>query len=439
MHTVPEENRRAFLVGVERKPVRTAHGLHGSHLTDWSVQDSLAELARLADTAGLRVVGSTWQKLDRPDAGTYVGSGKVREVRDAAAATNAGYVLFDDELAPGQQKKLEKELGAGVRLLDRTRLILDIFALHAHSREGKLQVELAQAEYLMPRLRRMWTHLEHQTGGIGVRGGPGEKQIEVDRRQVKRRIKALRDEIAEHERQRERTVARRIDSYNVSIIGYTNAGKSTLLNALTGADAFVEDLLFATLETKTKRLKLEGGYKILISDTVGFIRRLPHGLIASFRATLEEARNANLLLHIVDASGAVVDAEMRAVEEVLLELGIADTDQLVVFNKMDLVRDRAEIGGLLARHPGSVAISAATGEGLPGLMSAIAEHAARNSAQVVLSVHAADGRALSFIAQHGFELGRAYDGDFIRIEAMMPRGALEHLLGEHPSVKQVTA
>ncbi len=208
MHTVPEENRRAFLVGVELKPVRTAHGLHGSHLSDWSVLDSLAELARLADTAGLRVVGSTWQKLDRPDPGTYVGSGKVREVREAAAAENAGYVLFDDELSPGQQKKLEKEIGPGVRLLDRTRLILDIFSLHAHSREGKLQVELAQHEYLLPRLTGLRADLAQQTGGagagpVGVRG-PGETQLEMDRRQVRRRIGKLHEELEEvrsHRRQ----------------------------------------------------------------------------------------------------------------------------------------------------------------------------------------------------------------------------------------------
>jgi GTP-binding protein HflX len=400
-------------------------------------ENPLDELARLAETAGAEVAGRLIQRIDNPHPGTYIGRGKVQELKSLAGSLGVGTVVFDNDLAPAQLRNIERE--TGLKIVDRTELILGIFAARARSGAAKLQVELAQAEYLMPRLRRMWTHLERQTGGIGVRGGPGERQLEVDRRQVKRRIKALRDEIAEHERHSERTVARRADSYNVSIIGYTNAGKSTLLNALTGADAFVEDLLFATLETKTKRLKLEGGYKVLISDTVGFIRRLPHDLIASFRATLEEARNANLLLHVVDAAGAVINAEMRAVEEVLLELGIADTDRLVVFNKTDLVRDRAEVGGLLARRPGSVAISAVTGEGLGELRRAIAEHAARNSAQVVLSIHASDGRALSYIAQHGFEQNRAYDGDFIRIEAMMPRGALAHLLGEYPSVKQVTA
>jgi GTP-binding protein HflX len=259
MHTVPEENRRAFLVGVERKPVRTAHGLHGSHLTDWSVRDSLAELARLADTAGLRVAGSTWQKLDRPDPGTYVGSGKVREVREAAAAENAGYVLFDDELSPGQQRKLEKELGAGVRLLDRTRLILDIFALHAHSREGKLQVELAQHEYLLPRLTGLRANLAQQTGGagagpVGVRG-PGETQLEMDRRQVRRRIQKLHEELEEVRSHRHQGRAKRDRAGMplVALVGYTNAGKSSLLNALTGAGVLVQDKLFATLAPTIRR------------------------------------------------------------------------------------------------------------------------------------------------------------------------------------------
>ncbi|MCX7029025.1 MAG: GTPase HflX [Spirochaetes bacterium] len=377
MHTVPDENRRAFLVGVERKPVRTAHGLHGSHLTDWSVQDSLVELARLADTAGLRVVGSTWQKLDRPDPGTYVGSGKVHEVHEAAVAENAGYVLFDDELSPGQQRKLEKELGAGVRLLDRTRLILDIFSLHAHSREGKLQVELAQNEYLLPRLTGLRADLAQQTGGagagpVGVRG-PGETQLELDRRQVRRRIQKLHAELEEVRSQRRQGRAKRnrTGMPMVALVGYTNAGKSSLLNALTGAGVLVQDKLFSTLDPTIRRLKLPSGREVLLADTVGFIRKLPHALVAAFRATLEGIDEAQLLLHLVDASHAAGSEQIRAVETVLGEIGVLDRPRLLAWNKIDL----PAAGPAPRRPPGGspeeVRISARTGDGLGELLAKI--------------------------------------------------------------------
>ena len=377
MHTVPEENRRAFLVGVEVKPVRAAHGLRGSHLTGWSIHDSLAELGRLADTAGLLVVGATWQKLDRPDPATYVGSGKVREIREAAAAENAGYVLFDDELTPGQERKLEKALGSGVRILDRTRLILDIFSLHAHTREGKLQVELAQHEYLLPRLTGLRANLAQQTGGagagpVGVRG-PGETQLELDRRQVRRRILKLHQELEEVRSQRRQGRAKRERTGTplVALVGYTNAGKSSLLNALMGAGVLVQDKLFATLDPTIRRLALPSGRTALLADTVGFIRKLPHALVAAFRATLEGIEEAPLLVQVVDASQPAVTEQIRAVETVLGELGVLDRPRIIAWNKIDLPAAAHAPYGAGAGGCEEVRLSARTGEGLPSLLTTI--------------------------------------------------------------------
>jgi len=400
-------------------------------------EEPLAELRRLAETAGAAVVGELLQKLRAPAPRTFIGKGKVAELKRLAGQLDASTAIFDNELTPAQLGNIEK--ATGLKTVDRAELILGIFASRARSRQAKLQVSLAQMEYLLPRLPRMWLHLERQTGGIGVRGGPGERQIEVDRRQIRRRIKSLKDTLGEISQRRERTVASRDDSYNVSLIGYTNAGKSTLLNALTDADAFVEDRLFATLETKTKRLKLEGGYKVLLSDTVGFIRRLPHDLIESFHATLAEARTAGLLVHVADASAPTAEREMAAVDGVLAELGIGETDRLVAFNKIDAVEDRALLRRMMELHPGSVAISARTGEGLEDLRGAVMEHAAAGADSVRLSVHAADGKALSYIAQHGFVLSRSFDGDRIEITARMKAATLAHLLGEYSSVEQVSA
>jgi GTP-binding protein HflX len=433
MHTVPEDNRRAFLVGVERKPVRTAHGLHGSHLTDWSVRDSLAELARLADTAGLRVAGSTWQKLDRPDPGTYVGSGKVREVREAAAAENAGYVLFDDELSPGQQRKLEKELGAGVRLLDRTRLILDIFALHAHSREGKLQVELAQHEYLLPRLTGLRANLAQQTGGagagpVGVRG-PGETQLEMDRRQVRRRIQKLHEELEEVRSHRHQGRAKRDRAGMplVALVGYTNAGKSSLLNALTGAGVLVQDKLFATLDPTIRRLRLPSGREVLLADTVGFIRKLPHALVAAFRATLEGIEEAHLIVHVVDASHRAGSELIRAVDAVLAEIGVLDRPRLLAWNKTDLPAG----GPPPVRPPGGapeeVRISAKTGDGLAALLAKIDTMVGTPYAAVEALVPYESYELVRHAYEHGAVHAREDTAEGVRIRAAVPDDLAELL------------
>jgi GTP-binding protein HflX len=433
MHTVPKENRRAFLVGVERKPVRTAHGLHGSHLTDWSVQDSLVELARLADTAGLRVVGSTWQKLDRPDPGTYVGSGKVREVREAAAAENAGYVLFDDELSPGQQKKLEKELGPGVRLIDRTRLILDIFSLHAHSREGKLQVELAQHEYLLPRLAGLRTDLAQQTGGagagpVGVRG-PGETQLELDRRQVRRRIRKLHEELEEVRGHRRQGRAKRSQAGMplVAMVGYTNAGKSSLLNALTGAGVLVQDKLFATLDPTIRRLRLPSGREVLLADTVGFIRKLPHALVAAFRATLEGINEAQLLLHLVDASHSAGSEQIRAVETVLGEIGALDRPRLLAWNKTDLPEAGPASHVPPGGSPEEVRISARTGEGLASLLAKIDGMIGSPFATVEAMVPYESYELVRLAHERGSVLVREDTAAGVRIRAAVPDGLADRL------------
>jgi GTP-binding protein HflX len=316
---------RAFLVGVERKGASKS----------WSIHDSLEELGMLALTAGVEVIGSGYQKLVHPDPSTFIGSGKVEELRDAISSENANCAIFDGELSPGQQRKLEKALGGHVRVIDRTRLILDIFSRRAHSREGKLQVELAQYQYLLPRLAGMRADLEQQVGGstagpVGLRG-PGETQLELDRRRVRVRIQKLKRDLEEVRTRRSGRGKRRERAGIpvISLVGYTNAGKSSILNALTGAGVLVEDRLFATLDPTSRRLRLPGGRIAVITDTVGFIRRLPHDLVAAFRATLEGVREASLILHVVDAHHPRALDHLTAVESVLTDLGAIDTAHCV--------------------------------------------------------------------------------------------------------------
>jgi GTPase len=355
---------RAVLVGVELK---------GRTSSTWTIQDSLAELGRLAATAGLEVADATWQKLERPHPRTWIGSGKVTEVKELCAAHDAGVVLFDDELSPGQQKKLEALLGEGIRVIDRTRLILDIFAQHAHTREGKLQVELAQYQYLLPRLAGLRSGLSQQAGTSGTVGlkGPGETQLELDRRQARRRIATLRKGLEEMRSQRLRHRERRESSGIpvIALVGYTNAGKSSLLNALTGAGVLVQDKLFATLDPTTRRLRLPGGREALLTDTVGFIRKLPHDLVAAFRATLEGIEEAALILHVVDSSQPHASEQIVAVEEVLGGLSVARTPQLIVWNKTDLLPDHLPPAVLGAPRDHALTISARTGDGMGALLA----------------------------------------------------------------------
>ena len=356
---------RAVLVGLEIK---------GDPST-WTIQDSLNELAQLAATASLQVVGRLWQKAVHPDPASWIGSGKVRELKELVVMEEASYAIFDDELSPGQQRKLEAALGEEVRVIDRTRLVLDIFSRHAHTREGKLQVELAQHQYLLPRLVGMRTGLSRQAAGAGAGlvglGGPGETQLEMDRRQARRRITLLRRELELMRSQRQRHRARREQSGMpvIALVGYTNAGKSSLLNALTGAGVLVEDKLFSTLDPTTRRLKLPSGREALVTDTVGFIRKLPHDLVAAFRATLEGIEEASLILHVVDGTHPHASQQIAAVEEVLAGLETAQTPRLVVWNKLDLLPAGVLPASIEPRHEHAVSVSARRGDGIEALLA----------------------------------------------------------------------
>ncbi|MDP2976506.1 MAG: GTPase HflX [Anaerolineales bacterium] len=366
--TPPRE--RAYLVGVE---------LYGQeHLL--SLEDSLAELALLADTAGLEVSGELTQKLGRANAVTFIGSGKVAELKALAEETLAQVVVFDDELSPRHQRELERLLGINVRILDRTALILDIFAQHAHTNEGMLQVELAQYEYYLPRLTGAWTHLARQAGGGGGRAGsvggvglrgPGETQLEVDRRNIRKRIAHLKGELEKvrAHRMRYRLQRKRSRIPIVALVGYTNAGKSTLLNRLAKADVYVADKLFATLDPTTRRVELPGGYQALFTDTVGFIQKLPTTLVAAFRATLEEIAEADLLLHVVDISHPNAMNQAQAVQQTLKEIGAGHIPMINVLNKIDRLADPQAARASIQHYPQSVAISARTGDGIPDMLA----------------------------------------------------------------------
>jgi GTP-binding protein HflX len=361
---------RAVLVGVDLGP---------GHAFD----ASLDELALLAHSAGDAAVARVTARRRAPDPALFVGSGKADEIKALVAATRAHGVIFDQALSPAQQRNLERHLG--VPVADRTGLILDIFAERAQSHEGKLQVELARLQYQATRLVRRWSHLERQQGGIGTRGGPGEAQIELDRRMIGDRIMQVKERLEKVKRQRgtQRRARERRGTFRVSLVGYTNAGKSTLFNALVKARSYAADQLFATLDTTTRALWLgEAQAQVSLSDTVGFIRDLPHKLVEAFEATLQEAADADLLLHVVDAASPALDEQMAEVERVLAEIGAADVPQILVYNKRDLLepsRQPRESADWLELHPGQrrarVFVSAVTGAGLPALRQAIAEHA----------------------------------------------------------------
>lgn len=419
---------RTYLVGVDYQ--------HGSNL--WSIEDSLGELEQLARTAGMEVVGSTYQKLDHPDPATYIGSGKVKEIKETIVAINAETVIFDEELSPAQQKNLENEFGEDIKVIDRTVLILDIFAQHAHTKEGQLQVELAQLEYRLPRLTRMWTHLARQaggraggdTGGVGLRG-PGEAQIEVDRREIGRKITKLKREIEEvrtHRKQHRRR-RKRSGIPVVAIVGYTNAGKSTLLNALSNASVVAQDQLFATLDPTTRRVHLPEGREALFTDTVGFIQRLPHDLVASFRATLEEVQEANILVHIVDITHEKAEAQMETVEEVLEDLGVAHKTVVVAWNKIDLAENPQKWRELAARQPNTVAISARTGEGIEDLLGRVEQLLKDMLVEIRLEIPYTDGDLLNAIHEQGIVENEDHGPNGTLVHAYVPQSLANRLDG----------
>ena len=397
-----EPRERAFLVGVE---------IFGQeHLL--SVDDSLQELALLADTAGLEVIGQTTQKLRHPNSQTFIGPGKVEEIHALTQELQADVLLFDDELSPRHLRELENIFGDDIRILDRTALILDIFAQHANTSEGALQVELAQYEYRLPRLTRAWTHLARQAGGgagrsgsvggVGLRG-PGETQLEVDRREIRRRITFLKERLEKvrTHRMQYRTRRKRSQIPVVALVGYTNAGKSTLLNYLTNADIYVADQLFATVDPTTRRVELTGGNQALFTDTVGFIQKLPTSLIAAFRATLEEINEADLLLHIIDITHVNALAQAEAVYQTLAEIHAEDVPVITVLNKIDRLDYPEKAQEALQDFPNAEAISALTGQGIPDLLETISDYLYEDLDPIVVRLPYQQGSLISLFHEIG--------------------------------------
>jgi GTPase len=428
-----KKQERALLIGLEKEGV-----------SKWDLRDSMEELAELASSAGAEVVDTVTQKLRKPTAPYYIGKGKAEWIKDSLQDRQVTSVIFNDELSPAQGRNLENLLAR--KVLDRTQLILDIFAQRARSREGRLQIELAQLQYLLPRLTRMWHHLSRQTGGIGTRG-PGETQLEVDRRRVQERIARLERELEAVRKTRavQRQGRKRHQWPVAAVVGYTNAGKSTLLNLLTGADVVATDRLFATLDPTTRSLVLPNKQRVLLTDTVGFLRKLPHTLIESFKATLEEVSEADLLIHIVDLSHPRVDEQMQAVDNVIKELDAFGKQTLIVFNKIDNLENGAggsratwtgkpervdEPGGesinrelsetYVKRFPGSVAISARTGEGVDKLVQALQEALSSWRLRSRFRIPSNQSALIAEIHRAGHVLELKYEGDDALIVAHVP-------------------
>ena len=402
---------RALLVGLER----AGHD-------KWATRDSLDELRELTRTAGAEVVDSASQKRDAPSAPTFIGRGKAEELAARCRELRANTVIFDDDLTPAQGRNLGELLGADVKVLDRTELVLDIFAQRARTREDKIQVELAQLQYMLPRLTGLWTHLSRQRGGVGCRG-PGEMQLEVDRRRVQEKITRLQRQLEEVRKNRriERSGRQKLHWPLVSIIGYTNSGKSTLLNALTGASVLAEDKLFATLDPTTRKLRLPNNQNILLSDTVGFLRKLPHHLVESFQATLEEVAEADLLLHVVDVSHPRAHEQIKAVEVVLHEINAWGKPMVAALNKIDRPFDRAPLDKFQREFEHAVPISAKTGESLDALLDEIANCLRDRRVNVTLSIPHDRAKAIALVYRSGNVTARWLDNGRVVLKAQIPK------------------
>jgi GTP-binding protein HflX len=392
------------------------------------LEEHLEELVRLTQTAGGEVSSILRQRIDRPNPRFHIGTGKAQELKILLGESGANLVIFDEDLSPAQGRNLEELLE--VRVLDRTELILDIFATRAQSREAKLQVELAQLEYLLPRLRRMWSHLSRIRGGIGLRG-PGETQLETDRRLIGTRISDLKTKLRDVAKARAVQRKAREGEFRAALVGYTNAGKSSLLRALSGADLFVEDRLFATLDSATRVVDLGSGHQALVTDTVGFIRKLPHHLIASFRSTLEEAREADLLLHIIDASDPDWEEHRDVVHEVLEELELTHRPQLLVFNKIDRLT-HGEEDGLRTRirtidQTPAVFVSAHRSESLHKVRDALKARLRTGLHHVKISIPAADGETMATLYREGEVLGQESNGSRVEVEVRIPESLMGRL------------
>lgn len=416
----PQE--KALLVGVEL--------YYEENL--FPLEDSMQELELLADTAGVEVVGYVTQNLNAPNPKTFIGSGKVEEVKILASELEADMIIFDNELSPRHQRELEKIIGESTRVIDRTALILDIFAQHAQTSEGRLQVELAQYEYLLPRLTRAWTHLARQAGGGGGRAGgvggvglrgPGETQLEVDRRTISNRIEFLKNELdkVRAHRQRHRQRRRKTRIPVVALVGYTNAGKSTLLNKLADADVYIADQLFATLDPTTRRVELPGGQVILFTDTVGFIQKLPTEIVAAFRATLEEITDADVLVHVVDITHINASAQAKSVQETLVEIGAGDIPMITAFNKIDLLKDPETAVDTLEGFSNTFPISAVTGQGLDKLLSAIEAELFETYVEIEVSIPYQEGQLISLLHENGQVLETINGESGTILKGLIPR------------------
>ena len=409
-------NEKALLVGVI---------IPGT--TDTIIHEHLDELELLAETAGAEVVGRVTQKVSKINPSTFIGKGKAKQIIDQAKEMDVKLILFDDELSPAQIKNYH-QMSEKIKVLDRSGLILDIFQKHARSKEATTQVDLAYLEYLLPRLTRQWTHLERQMGGIGTRAGMGETQIEVDRRLIRTRITRLKKDLSKIEKERSTQSLRRQSEFRVSLVGYTNAGKSTLFKALTGSDVFIQDQLFATLDTTVRKLNLDTSHTILLSDTVGFIRKLPHNLVASFKSTLKEVLEADLILMVLDMSSPQVLDHMNTIQEVLEDMEAEKIPTVMVLNKVDLISDGNMIEKIQRSFQEPVTVSAKQHLKLSALNAKIIEHMEANYQTIDLEFPYEDGRTIAK-AQEGVEvLERAYEEDGVKLKIRGSRSRIDQIL-----------
>ena len=416
------EKKRAILAGVISR--------------DWKYEKEqvLDEIRGLAETAGCEIVGEIYQFRDTPHPGTCFGPGKVEELTQLAKSLDAEIIVFDNNLSPAQGRNLEKETDKII--VDRSEVILDIFASTARTYEAQLQVELAQLLYFRPRLKRLWTHLERIEGGVGAGRGPGEKQLETDRRLIDKRITELKKKIKEIQKRKERTVAQRSGFKTVSLVGYTNAGKSTLMRAFTGEEVYIADKLFATLDTRTRKWTLPHWGDVLLSDTVGFVRNLPHHLVASFKSTLEEARHADLLLHVVDASDPEAESHIQTVNEVLGDIGVDCDEPILVLNKLDACSDRTAIDILRRHNRNAVSVSAVDGSGLEKLAGLVAEKLSGGYVDVQIESHVGNGKLFSFLEEHAEIRSREYqDSTRVIFDCTLPRGLIGRIKYEDTTIK----
>ena len=413
------KSEKAFLVGV----------LHGKQNAE-VVKEHLSELKQLAETAGATVVGQITQNLRKINPQYFIGKGKALQIIEQAKTLNVELIIFDDELNPGQVKNF-LQLAKNIKIIDRNGLILDIFRKHAQTREAKTQVELAQLEYILPRLTRQWSHLERQMGGIGILAGMGEAQIEVDRRLIRQRISKLKKELTYIEKERQTQSKRRKDEYRVALVGYTNAGKSTLMRALSGEDVFIQDQLFATLDTTIRKVQLDQYHSILLSDTVGFIRKLPHDLVASFRSTLLEVFEANLILIVLDAASDQVSEHMNTIEEVLKEFGIKRHKALTVLNKIDLISENKRMNFLKRKYPDAIMVSAKDQLRLDRLIAEMIETMNADYKTVEITFSYEQGKELAKAQENVEVLERHYQNDSIRLKIKGKRDRVNQIINQY--------